>query len=170
MSFPTAKCALSCSVLSAALLLSPQSAAVTVAPFAAAVDRCQPALPTFDGNIRKRPKAVQNEGTTTAFVTCGFTGDAFASGANGIYYATLFLVNNTPGAIEINCTLVPGSYATVVGGFLPKTRVIPAGDTGALIEWSSSSYANGRFGANAAVSCALPPGAGIGEVLDYYTN
>ena len=67
--------------------LSSEAAAQTTAPTAAAVDRCQPALPTFDGSIRKRPKAVQNEGTSIAFITCGFSGDNFAANDDGIYYA-----------------------------------------------------------------------------------
>ena len=31
---------------------------------------CQAALPAYEGLIRKRPMAIQNEGVSTAFVTC----------------------------------------------------------------------------------------------------
>ncbi len=43
-----------------------------------ATSYCQAALPAFEGAIRKRPLAVQNEGTTNAFVTCSFTMESAA--------------------------------------------------------------------------------------------
>jgi len=161
--------ALLCSALFG-LVMAGDSNAATVAPTAAAVDRCQPALPTYEGSIRKRPKAVQNEGTTTAFVTCGFSGDNFSSGANGIYYAAVLLINNTDSPLQVTCTLVPGRHATVVGGFLPKTSTIDPGDPNGGLGWHYPDYDDGRFGVTAAVSCSLPPGAGISEVLSYFTN
>lgn len=164
------KPALLCSVLLASLLMAPDSKAQTIAPTAAAVDRCQPALPAYDGNIRKRPKAVQNEGTATAFVTCGFSGDNFSALDNGIYYAAVLLVNNTASPLEVTCTLVPGRHATVVGGFLPLTTTVNPGDPNAGLGWHYPDYDDGRFGVTAAVSCALPPGAGISEVLNYFTD
>ena len=54
--------ALSC-VLLAALPATSPAAEISRLVFSQAVAVCQPALPAFDGLIRKRPKAVANEGT-----------------------------------------------------------------------------------------------------------
>ncbi len=47
---------------------APQANAVSMAANATAF--CQTALPVFDGNVRKRPLAVTNEGTSNAFISC----------------------------------------------------------------------------------------------------
>jgi len=55
-------------------LVSTEASAVDLErlSMANAVGRCQGALPNYEGAIRKRPLAVQNEGTGSAFVTCAF--------------------------------------------------------------------------------------------------
>lgn len=55
---------------------------------------CQAALPAFDGLVRKRPLAVQNESTGHAFVTCSLTTDTIVSGGSGTEVLILYLINN----------------------------------------------------------------------------
>ncbi|MEO6138716.1 MAG: hypothetical protein ABIP11_08660, partial [Luteimonas sp.] len=69
-----------------------------------ATGACQSALPVFDGQIRKRPLAVQNEGTSAAFVSCSFM-DTDRS-VNGVTDVFLYADNNTSSSVTVNCTLV----------------------------------------------------------------
>lgn len=155
--------------IAAATAASSDARAQVVGPLDAAVSRCQPALPAFDGLIRKRPLAVVNEGNGPAFVTCGFQGDVYAFDDNGLYQAVVRFTNATGGALSVSCTLVAGSSATVEDGFLTKSRSVAAGATQALV-WSGDDYGDGRFGSFAAVSCNLPPGLGIANIYGLNRN
>ena len=71
---------------------------------------CQAALPVFDGQIRKRPLAIQNEGTSNAFITCAlrgrFGGTSATTGTSA--FVTVGLINNTGSSRTATCTLVDG--------------------------------------------------------------
>ncbi|MEP6633113.1 MAG: hypothetical protein ABJA62_02800 [Luteimonas sp.] len=118
---------------------------------------CQPALPAFDGNIRKRPTAVANEGTATAFVSCSFSSNAEDTlGASSVQ---LTLFNRTASAVSVTCTMNPNYYAGGVIPFIPKTISMPAGRTDFL--WNASENGGNNF-LFMNFSCALPPGVDVG--------
>lgn len=145
--------------LAAGVLMSGNASAVTVnrAQISHGTANCQSALPVFDGNIRKRPMAVANEGTSTAYVTCdseqipdsgpGFTGV-------GVYFV------NRRGAdgVSVSCTLADGAF--VASAFFPKTTTIAAGASG-YITWNYTADNAGAYFRAPATSCALPPGVDI---------
>src|SRR5690606_41548022 len=68
---------------------------------------CQAALPNFEGQIRKRPLAIQNEGTATAFVTCSPTSLQFAEASSGGH--GVFFKNDSDAGVTIGCTGVMGA-------------------------------------------------------------
>lgn len=113
---------------------------------------CTGALPTFEGALRKRPKAIANEGTTNAFITCS----AISNDINSANPQTAFayFTNRAASAADVTCTFVNGdefygSTATVQtiplasGQFAPMFFT-PAGDQFDLPTIS--------------LSCNLPPG------------
>lgn len=130
---------------------------------------CQAALPAFEGQVRKRPLAIQNEGTDVAFVSCAmpqFTDPALGDVALGL---RISFINSGSTAATVSCTGVsfvggdPGNIA-----YVPQTLVLPANTPIAAelsIRWheedgnGSSSYTT--------VSCALPPGTGLATVYAY---
>lgn len=134
---------------------------------ATAVALCQPALPVFDGNIRKRPLAVQNEGTSNAFVSCGLIEDVsgYSSGAKTV---AAYLVNTGTTSATINCTLVSGNGRhgdSVL--YFPKSATISAGDNSSLIFWSAAADNGGvNFDQVVSVSCQLPPGTGVMQLTN----
>jgi hypothetical protein len=128
--------------------------------YANATSFCQTALPVFDGNVRKRPLAVQNEGTGDAFVTCSFTGQVVELDSAGLY-----AVNNGSSDATLSCTAVTGLNDSL-NEYVTKTITITASDVGGMI-WAGADFAGapdtipglGLFN----VSCKLPPGVGIGS-------
>ncbi len=126
-----------------------------------ATSHCQTALPVFDGNVRKRPLAVQNEGDGDVFVTCSFTGQAI-----GLVQVRLYLSNANPPSqqIPVSCTAVTG-HRRQANEYVTKTTVVQ-GYLGQLL-WNNEDFVGtpnsipglGLF----SVSCKLPPGIGIGN-------
>ena len=142
-------------------------AATSAAGPAIAVDRtiyaqangsgaCQAALPSYEGQIRKRPLAIQNEGDAGAFMTCSpvsLQGNAMhASGHE------LVVVNNTATAQQVNCTGVsgPASGAT----YMPKSVVVPGNGT-ASMNWTEADGVDGLNLETMNMSCLIPPGIGV---------
>ena len=119
-----------------------------------AVSACQAALPAFDGMIRKRPLAVQNEGSSTAFVSCGLEGVFNAEPHNA--YVSIGLVNVGTSDVTIHCTLVDAGNAFTNPVYLPAFRTVLPGMNSAIF-WHAEGYAF----IYPAISCSLPPGAGI---------
>lgn len=164
--------------MKAAVLIAPLSAAVLLvagAPTARAVDvtrdylshgvaNCQAALPVFDGTIRKRPKALANEGTTTAFITCDF--ENLANPLNRITSVAIFVKNRGTGQATVDCTLVQGFGDNVSGSNLTKSAALAPNGTFSLV-WAAADYAGDNLDVPA-TSCALPPGTEIyGTQLKY---
>jgi hypothetical protein len=78
---------------------------------------CQAALPSYEGQIRKRPLAIQNEGTAAAFITCSPSSLQYVPMQD--FGHGVFLANNSAASVTVNCTAVMGS-----GGV---QRQLPAG-------------------------------------------
>lgn len=125
-----------------------------------ATGSCQAALPAFEGQIRKRPLAVQNEGTASAFVTCSFMGTNQTIGG-GISGVELAAANRTNSDIVLTCTMIAGTVSDFAL-FFPKTITLPANSTFSVVRWTASDDNGGSaFGPVTNVSCNLPVGAGL---------
>jgi hypothetical protein len=123
-------------------------------------DVCQPALPAFDGQIRKRPLAMQNEGNANAFVTCAF-GGAF-NGVPSQKTVTVGFTNITSAGITVNCTLVDAQDGVINPEYFPKSiDVPPMGAPVTLLLWSAINDNGGVRFTYPSVSCLLPPGTGV---------
>ncbi len=122
-----------------------------------ATGSCQAALPNFEGSIRKRPLALQNEGTGTAFVTC--SPQQFLDLFDETFGTRLLFSNTGTAPVSVTCTAVVGSGATAT--YTPLTVEIAAGGTGALDFDNSTAFTYGSF------SCGLPQNAGITRIASY---
>jgi hypothetical protein len=124
---------------------------------------CQTALPVFDGNVRKRPLAVQNEGTTGAFITCSFTAQS-----TGLDSVVVLASNDGAAAATLTCTGVTSVQGGSDGGpseYVSKTVTIAASGVAGLI-WLPDDFGMGSTipgGGYFSVSCNLPPGVGIND-------
>ncbi len=152
-------------VVLGSLTLSSQVSAATALRnhFSHGTANCQSALPVFDGNIRKRPMAVANEGSSTAFITCDSENNEESFGGMqevGVYFTNRSGANG----LTVSCTLVNGVYS---GTFFPKpTAAIPAGGYG-FITWTAADNGGAKFVAPA-VSCGLPAGVELNYVNFVY--
>lgn len=126
-----------------------------------AAGACQTALPVFDGVVRKRPLAVQNEGSTTTFVTCGLSGKFGGSGPSTTILVAL--TNNSSGPATVNCTLVDGRSGISNPIYLPKSVTLSANMPIFEMIWTVADNEGARF-TFPAISCSLPPGTGIKAV------
>lgn len=140
-----------------------------------AAARCNGALPSFEGSLRKRPLAVINEGTSTAFVTCAFEIDD-EQAVNGADYYGAYFINKGTVAATVTCTGVSGietgaGGATVV--MKSKSAIVPPnGTTQAPLFFDSvSDYGGAAIYPLTAISCQLPPGVGVNDTyVGYQTN
>lgn len=130
------------------------------------VANCQAALPVFDGNIRKRPKGIGNEGTSTAFVTCDFE---HLPNAYGVITSVGILVRNNGGAsATFTCTLVQGFGSASYGANIVKSANVSAGSQASLF-WFASD--NGDVNLTLpSVSCSLAPGMEIHGTMLTFTE
>jgi hypothetical protein len=122
---------------------------------------CQAALPVFDGVVRKRPLAVQNEGSSGTFVTCGLEGKFGAVASSPLIFVGL--VNNSSSPATVSCTLVDGRESISDPVYMPKSVALPANAPIVELTWTSADNEGASF-IYPAISCALPPGTGIKAV------
>lgn len=129
---------------------------------------CQGALPAFETAIRKRPLAVQNEGTQTAFVTCSFTSQGtFGASATNPTRVELYLNSTSGAATPISCTGVTGYASSTTSQYVIKNASAPANGGQTAVAWTAADFTpaggttfpSGLF----SVSCSLPPGAAIND-------
>lgn len=149
-----------CAAVLLAFAVVPEALAATTLKFHfnQAVSICQPALPAYDGLIRKRPKAVANEGTTTAFVSCALAHQSeFFNTVEGV---RVVVINRQDTAVEMTCTLVDGSGDITFSPSKARTITVPSGGR-AVLPWSYASNNGGVRYTAPAVSCALPPSTEI---------
>lgn len=131
---------------------------------------CKPALPAFDGQVRTRPLAVQNEGNSTAFVTCSMGSvREFGSGADTEEYEVT-VSNNSAQQMEIICTAVAGR-AGAPGTIDTSTKGVSlAPGFGALLQWSNADFDGVAIPLVVSYSCALPPGGAINDMYVLYDD
>lgn len=161
------RCAFAAGMLVVAIgSASLEASAATIARdrFTHGVASCQAALPVFDGNIRKRPLGISNEGSTTAFITCGT--DDMTVNVAAFSFVQVSVTNRGSGPVTVNCSLVDGLYA---GGLtIPKSMTVGAGAS-EPISWTGADNSD-SFYAYPAVSCALPPGTELSYVRFNYNE
>lgn len=128
---------------------------------------CQAALPVFEGNIRKRPLAVQNEGTSNAFVTCSFQTRLFTS-TDEVTEIELYVGNSNSTATDITCTAVGGFQ----GGALQLDTRETTLDPGEIdsFTYNDFQYNNDILPSPFSVSCNLLPGMAIHEAYIFRTE
>lgn len=129
------------------------------------VDRCQAALPVFDGKIRKRPLAVVNEGTSNAFVTCSFTtvGLPFVSPTTFIEYYVSY--DGPLPEADITCTLVAGvEDGASTPEFDTRTGTFESGATPDSFTYIPEQFAGDRIPGVVSFQCNLPPGGAIHDM------
>lgn len=162
------KLAIALPVATLALLAAASpSHALRVTAQAAAV--CQGALPAFETRIRKRPLAVQNEGTAAAFVTCALNNTGNSGGTSRISQATIYLINNNTGSRTLSCTGVSASASTDPDALYATKSVQVAGNSdGTALTFTAEDFPGESFaltGDSFSVSCSIDPGTGIGGTV-----
>jgi hypothetical protein len=132
-----------------------------------AVESCQGSLPSFEGSLRKRPLAISNEGSSSAFVSCSMAADlASPSGVTAV--AALF-TNRTAAAVTVNCTLVSGVAAPFGAPvYLPKALPVAA-NSASVVAWTSAADNGGDAFVLANLNCTVPVGVEINTVQTDFT-
>lgn len=120
------------------------------------VGNCQAALPTYEGNIRKRPLAITNEGTGPAFVTCALTTEEVSLNVQS--FATR-ISNLSAAPATITCTAVVGDELEGAD-YIAKSATLAPESTGTLT-WNTADNGGLLFAKSVAISCNLPPWTGL---------
>ena len=144
-------------VAAATMFQVPQALAASSA--STAVGSCQASLATYEAGLRKRPLAIQNEGTTNAFLTCSSQG-----GFNPVAVdsAVVIVRNLNASTVDISCTLVDGPLPGVASYFT-KTISLPP-DLFGVVGWEPSEYGLTTFSGSENFSCKVPPGVEVNVV------
>lgn len=144
------------------LVATPRATAVSRIYVTNATGVCQGALPVFETAVRKRPTALANEGTSTAFVSCSFAGDN--SGNSVTDYVFAYVTNRGNVERTINCLLVEGVNIPGLGAPVssPSSLVLTPGTSEGFL-WFARNV-GGTFTNIHNLSCALPPGVEISTV------
>lgn len=131
---------------------------------------CRPALPAFDGLVRTRPLAMQNEGNSTAFVTCSMGSlREFGTQADTVEYEVT-VSNNSNQQMEIVCTAVAGRVGAPAGiQSSTKGFSLAPGDSG-LFEWNNDDFTGATIPLVVSYSCKLPPGGAINDMYVLYDD
>jgi len=125
---------------------------------------CQAALPVFETNLRKRPVAVQNEGSSNAFVSCAFTSQ-FSGADNKPTEIGIYAQNLGSVARDLTCTLVTGFATGPLNQNITKTVTLPVGGAQRLTTWEPADFSGGDFPnfGPYSMSCNLLPGVGLND-------
>lgn len=114
-------------------------------------------MPVFDGVIRKRPLAVQNEGSAPAFISCSFMGNTSIPGITDV---VLYANSNNASATSLTCMLVTGvSGGSDAPRYLAKTVTMPGNSRLNQFSWRFEEF--GLLDNLTSASCNLPVGTGL---------
>lgn len=116
---------------------------------------CQAALPAFEGLIRKRPLATQNEGTSSAYVSCAM------HSAGGVTDVLLYVAGMDATPRMVSCTAVAGFNTGSVQYLTKTTTVTNAAQS--VLQWSNTEFPQTDLGSRFSVSCLLSPGTGVND-------
>lgn len=150
---------------------SAQARLVTRNETSSAVKVCQGALPAFEGALRKRPKAIQNEGSSAAFVTCGTEGRGLSRTMSpNAKRLQLFFVSSAPSYANVTCTVVDAGRLTTNAAYSRTITVAPGNTQDSVLFVAADLDAVSGIWYIPAVSCALPPGVGISHLWYDFTE
>jgi len=135
-----------------------------------ATGACQAALPAFEGLVRKRPLAVQNEGGSLAYVSCSLMStDKGVGTTRSMYGVYIGFINYSGAPVDVTCTLVDGVANSGSNASIAKTVSVPV--TGYVqLGWTSGDNGGSNFLYTTNASCALPPGTGVSYTWAYYSE
>ena len=127
--------------------------------------RCQGALPVFETAIRKRPLAVQNEGTSAAFVTCSFEFDSVNALDNTATLVDAYFTNTSATAKTVSCTAVTGFEGDEIPNeYVSLEETIAPGATSEGIYWIDTDFPEGGLASGlVSISCNIPAGVGVND-------
>lgn len=132
---------------------------------------CQSNLPTSDVSIRKRPLAMQNEGTSNVVVTCAFVNEYDVDDIRAISYFGVFLSNRGTAAATVTCTGVAGYEGDDPDLFVSKQVVVPANNSAqAPMFFTVSDNGGNGYYPLVGMSCSLPGGVGINDTYVGYAS
>lgn len=149
-------CFLAVALATGAVARDASALEVTTTDFGSAVAVCQGALPAYEGALRKRPLAMQNEGASPAFVSCALPVE------NKLTRMELALAASTAAA-TVTCTAVNGFDGGTGIRYSTKSRALPAGGEPQILTWLPGDFGgSGTFpDMQVSVSCSLPPGVNL---------
>lgn len=144
--------------LSLAPLSDAHAIEVVHTDFGSAVAACQGALPAYEGTLRKRPLAMQNEGAAPAFVNCAFPVE------NLLWRFEVSLRSMSGSAASVSCTAVNG-YDGGEPRYATKTVVLAADGSPASLIWRPADFGGADTFPimQVSLSCVLPRGASLGR-------
>lgn len=123
----------------------------------AAAGACQSALPVFDTLLRKRPLAVQNEGNSTAFVTCAVSNPSHHAGSPlRMSSQRVTLGNLNDARVWVSCTQVVNLWGRDQLYLVQSDYISADGNTTLFFVEAPATVS--------AISCALPPGVGVRRI------
>ncbi|MGY0613225.1 MULTISPECIES: hypothetical protein [unclassified Luteimonas] len=129
-----------------------------------AAAHCQASLSKFDDALRKRPLALQNEGTTSAFVTCAIPTQGQVDGLE------VYVSSHDGSAAPVACTAVTGWHG---GTNYYVTQVTDTASGYAGFYWAASDFVEGATvfpNGYLALSCNLAPGTGLNDFWLHYSE
>ncbi len=133
-----------------------------------ATGSCAAAMSHHDTHVRKRPLAMQNDGTLPALASCPLSGTARGvGGVRSTKAVYLDADNNTALPQVMTCTLVD-RVSGYVGTYLPRTRVLPPHSTLSEFYWAAADNGGLNFAFAVNNSCSLPVGTGLSVMLTVY--
>lgn len=158
------------SILPLSLALSAPANAEFHSDGANATGPCNGALPAYEGALRKRPLALRNEGSSSAFVSCSMQSDGGQN--NGYASALITFVNRNASSTAVDCTMVAGIVAELgeeAPTYYPQTLGIP-GNTAGIMAWEAADFELETFDNWLNFTCNLPPGVEMALVGGTYES
>ena len=121
---------------------------------------CQVTMSVYESVMRKRPLAMQNEGTSAAFVTCS---PATLKGitANDTLGYNIRLINLGNTVADVNCTAVVGSQGVIGPVYVTRSTNV-VGSSCAVVTFRTFDGYTTTVPFN--FQCLLPPGTGISTI------
>jgi hypothetical protein len=154
-------------VAAALAIVAPQAVAIERFDAINATGVCQGSLPNFEGELRKRPTGVANQGDAASFIGCSTMQNFF--GVESASQLNVIFTNRTNEEMTISCTMVEG--INFVGLFTPvlhpKDFVVPANESFEG-SWTAADDNGGvPYFPSLNVLCSLPVGGEINTLAVY---
>ena len=118
-----------------------------------AVSSCEAPLPVYDSQLRKRPRGIINESSTSIFISCGMPADVFGD----VWRVDLEFTNRSSSSATVSCTLVTGSPSGFLTSYHKQLFLPGSGGTTWMMFDKLIDNNDQYFDDQQAVSCLLPP-------------